>query len=423
MEKDAPGTGLRVISDEYVAQMYSIIEINRSIIPEMAAKNAELADQVRANIFAQLTDSEQDEYTDYLREIANNLNSAADLAEGQIKTAGLKGPVFSTEIRNGPVGSAVQHSMAELLMRNRAGSPEELLRKSLIVSAISSFEVLFGQIARAIYAVNSSALNDSEYSFTLQELAKFSTLDDAREYLIERRISALLRDSVDGWDKWLKRSSGGLSMDSLPVDWPLIREAFARRNLIVHTGGVVNHLYISVLQKLGFPDISKIPVGSRLAVDEEYLDSVLQELLGLGRVLACAIGSKLYKDREGEFTSSAYSSIQDLAVKRAWGSCSVICEYLLSRDLPRQREMQVRVRFWLSRKEMDGVDSIRDEVERWDTSGLTKGISHCKAVLLGDLNSAISDISELLKRGELNRFELAIDPLYDGVVDNLPSSR
>ncbi|MFI9584030.1 hypothetical protein ACIHCQ_19790 [Streptomyces sp. NPDC052236] len=413
-----PASKLRMMSDEYVAQMYSIIEINRSIIPEMAVKDEELADQLRRRIVAQLTDSEREEYADYLEKIAATIFAAADQAEGRPKP-GDNTSALSIEIQNGVIGSAIQRSIAEGMMRTRAGSSEELLRKSLLVSAISSFEVLFGQIARAIYSVNSSALNDSDYAFTLQELAKFSTLDDAREYLIERRISGLLRDSIDAWDKWLKRTSGGLSMDTLPVEWPLIRESFARRNLIVHTGGVVNHLYTTVIQKLDSPNADRITIGSRLTVDEEYLDRVLQELLALGHILTCATGSKLHKSEEENFASATVATIQNLSAKSAWRACSAVCKYALSRNLARSSEMNVRVRSWLSRKEIHGIESIRKEVEEWDTSGLSKGISHCKAVLLDDLDSALPEIDALLRMGELTKFELALDPLYDGVVGQL----
>ncbi|MEU7556778.1 hypothetical protein [Streptomyces eurythermus] len=402
--------------------MYSIIEINRSIIPEMTAKSEELADQLRTRIVAQLTEVEREEYVNYLREIADSLFTAASQATGRPGFGDKKPSTLSVEIHSSTVGAAIQHSLTEGMLRTRAGSSDELLRKSLLVSAISSFEVLFGQIARSIYNVNSSALNDSDYAFTLQELAKFSTLDDAREYLIERRISGLLRDSIDAWDKWLKRAAGGLSMDALPVAWPLIRESFARRNLIVHTGGVVNHLYTSVVQKLNISYAEENTVGSRLTVDEKYLDNILQELLALGYILTCSVGSKLHKSEDRQFTSSAIATIHDLSVKRAWRSCSAVCEYAISRNLTRSSEMDVRVRSWLSRKETHGIESIRKEVEEWDTSGLSLEISHRKAILLGDLDSALPEIGDLLKLGKLTKFELALDPLYDGVLGQLPSN-
>ncbi|MGW3375155.1 hypothetical protein [Streptomyces hydrogenans] len=414
-------TALLQMADEYVAQVHSIIEINRSIIPEMAAKNESLADDLRDSIISQLSDDERVEYADYLEKIGNGIASIADVAKKGARTRG-DNPPFSLQISNPTIGSAIMRTISESAMQVRAGSSDEMLRKSLLVSAISTFEVLFGQLARIIYSVNSAALNDSDYAFTLQELANFSTLDDAREYLVERRISALMRDSIDAWDKWLKRSSGGLSMNDLPVEWPVIRESFARRNLIVHTGGVVNHLYTSVIQNLDLSEDARPAVGARLTVDEEYLNRVLQELLALGYVMVSAVGAKLHKGDSAAFDRGMVGAIESLAMKRTWRACAALCQYALSRKLTRSREMMVTVRSWLARREIYGIESIRQEVEQWDTSGLSRKISHCKPVLLREADSALPPINHLLESGDLTRFELALDPLYDGILESMGRS-
>lgn len=414
---NTPGIALKSISDDYVAQMQSIIDINRTVIPEMTKREDAETRSVRDRILSQLSPTERAASRDYLNQIGRSLIATDGPKDGTSR------PTVTIEVQDRAVGSAVTHLILELSSRAKAGPRGELLRKSLLVTAVSAFEVLFGQVARSIYGVNSASLNDSEYAFTLQELAKFPSLDDAREYLIEKKISALLRDSVDGWNKWLQRASGGVSMDSLPVYWPIIRESFARRNLIVHAGGVVNQLYLSVVKTLDLEGEVKIPPGAQIDVNEEYLDWVLQELLALGQILVFAVGKKLHRKEDALFTSLALNATQNHSKKRAWHASKALCEYTLSCRLSRKDEMSTRVRYWLSKKESEGLEEIRSEIEEWDTSGLDARISHCKPVLLDDVDSVIPEIMGLISQGHLSRFELNIDPLYDAVAQRLTASQ
>jgi hypothetical protein len=399
------------IAKEHVAQIFSIIEINRSVIQEMAAKEDEINDRLTDRILDQLSPDERKEYAAYLREVGRGLLDVTEEAQGG------KGVINkSVEFADRNAGHAVMHLLLEMSSRRLAEPRGQLLRKSLLVTAISTFEVLFGQIAKAIYAVNTASLNDSEYRFTLQEMADFPSLEDAREYLAEKKVAALLRDSVDAWEKWIKRAAGGISMETLPVSWPIIREAFARRNLIVHTGGVTNHLYAEAVRKLKLPKPVEIPIGVKVTVDEDYLDRVAQELLALGLILSCAVGSKLYKE-SGLFARTAEEAVRDLAGKQVWYACSAVSSYALSCRPKRADQLRLQVRQWLARRETEGLDSVRAEIENWDTSGLDQSISHYKYLLLEDTEKSVAEVRSLISANKLSRFELAFDPIYKGVID------
>ncbi|MFJ1606790.1 hypothetical protein ACIOHS_25980 [Streptomyces sp. NPDC088253] len=166
--KITPEARIQNIAKEYVAQILSIIEINRSVIPEMAAQDDNEHFRLSAQIVSRLSPTERDDYAASLREVAEGLRVAANAAKEGEGTA-----KHSINFKDRTVGSAITHYIMEMSSRKLAEPRGALLRKSLLVSAISTFEVLFGQIAREIYTVNTSSLNDSEYRFTLQELADF----------------------------------------------------------------------------------------------------------------------------------------------------------------------------------------------------------------------------------------------------------
>jgi hypothetical protein len=275
-------------------------------------------------------------------------------------------------------------------------------------------------MAQVIYEINKSALNDSDYSFSLQELAEFESLDEARQFLIERRVSALMRDSVDGWSKWLGRAVKGVVMSDLPVDWPATREVFARRNVIVHNDGMANRIYLSQVpsgSKLG----EGVKPGDRLAVDSEYFAVAVQNLLALGAMLVADIGSRLYKEHAGSLKSDLLFRAE-LALKRnAWHASLAISKYLLASPLSRRDQLTAQVTNWVARKNLFGMDDIRDELRSWDTTGLSEEFSHFRDVLLGNKERAIEVVEGLSASGKIPLVEIALHPAYAEIIDELPS--
>ncbi|MFF0736453.1 hypothetical protein ACFYVK_33180 [Streptomyces chartreusis] len=142
------------------------------------------------------------------------------------------------------------------------------------------------------------------------------------------------------------------------------------------------------MQKLSIPDTSGIKPRARVGVIEEYLDWVLQELLALGHLLVCAVGTKLYKKESELFTRAVLNAARDLSIQRASHASKAVCNY----------------------------EEVRTEIEEWDTSGLGASISHCKPVLLDDMNAAYREVERIISQGSLSRFEVVIDPLYKNLV-------
>ena len=77
----------------------------------------------------------------------------------------------------------------------RLGDRAEMISRAFLIAAESSFEVLFGQLMRVIYVKNPSALPKSDYSFTLEELANYASVHDAREALITCPFTGSERDT------------------------------------------------------------------------------------------------------------------------------------------------------------------------------------------------------------------------------------
>ncbi|WP_327289472.1 hypothetical protein [Streptomyces sp. NBC_01198] len=389
-------------ADQFARQTNSISEINRTVLPELEEKAKDRSQRIITEALKSVPESDVPEVIKGMRDLAGGILSVTNH-----QTEGVE--PFTLKLEGSP-GAALSHVVMTGFDQIQSAPHHELLRKSLLVSAVSGFEVLFGKIARSVFEVNSTALNDSDYSFTLHQLSDFSTIADAREFLIERQVNKLLFDSLDGWEKWIKRAAGGVSMVALPVDWDKVRETFARRNLIVHADGVVNHIYLDIIGKTQDQAL-KVHVGDRLEVNGEYLDTSIQEILALGRLLSIDVGMKLYKNEKGAYVNVLLSEINRLSHRKMWRANIALSTYALGCELTRSQELQARTQGWVARKEEFGLDAIKGEVEAWDVSGLAPIYSLRKDAILGK-DSTRDKLRKLLQDGTLNVFEVATDPIY-----------
>jgi hypothetical protein len=286
----------------------------------------------------------------------------------------------------------------------------ELAARAYLITAVSSFEILFGSIVRSVYRRNPTALDKSEHSFTLEELTQFGSIDDAREALVARKVDALLMESVDSWNKWLSRTVN-LEFPSVIIDWPLVREVFARRNILVHADGQVTARYIRDLQSVS-GDTSSLRIGDVLGLPQEYAYESLERLVALGLLMTYAVWMRLYKTERDEGALWLEFNQDELISRKLWLAANLISLSVKLPDVQRSIALRVQLNGWLARKRLHGHHDIENEVRAWDISGLSSIYGIKKSMLL-DEEKSDNQLIESISRGEISKFEVATHPLYE----------
>lgn len=115
----------------------------------------------------------------------------------------------------------------------------QLLPRSLLVALVSQYDAYIGRLFRAIFIRKPEIINGSERQITFQGLSTFTTLDEAREYFLEKEIEALLRSSHAEQFKTMERLFK-INLTKELDAWPVFIELTERRNLFVHTDGAVS---------------------------------------------------------------------------------------------------------------------------------------------------------------------------------------
>ena len=114
----------------------------------------------------------------------------------------------------------------------------KIIPESLFVSLISQYDAFLNRLLRAIYEINPEVLNGSERNLTFSQLVKMSTIENAREFVIDKEIDTVLRKSHSEQFDYLEKLIDIKLREKLPI-WKTFIEITERRNLLVHCDGVV----------------------------------------------------------------------------------------------------------------------------------------------------------------------------------------
>jgi hypothetical protein len=171
-----------------------------------------------------------------------------------------------------------------------------LVPRSLFVSLVSQYDAFLGRLLRAVFILRPEVLNSSERTFTFTQLQTFASIDDAREFLIDKEVETVLRSSHADQFKWMEQRFDLPLTKGLAV-WPLFIELTERRNLFVHTDGVVSRQYITVCQQHGYSPPSDIREGAYLQVPQKYFETAYETVYEIGVKLAHVLWRKLLPDQ------------------------------------------------------------------------------------------------------------------------------
>lgn len=154
-----------------------------------------------------------------------------------------------------------EHYRKALQLRRRYERMKTALRlipRNFLVSFVSEFDAFIGQLLKATYYLQPELLNASEKQMTFSDLSKMSSIEAARELIVEKEVESVLRKSHSDQFAWLERNLS-LKLRQDLDSWPHFIELTERRNLFVHCNGEVSHQYLAVCRLNG------VDVSGRLA--------------------------------------------------------------------------------------------------------------------------------------------------------------
>lgn len=170
----------------------------------------------------------------------------------------------------------------------------KILPESLFVSLISQYDAFTNSLLKILFEIRPEFINNSERELTFSQLVDFDSIENARNYIIEKEVETVLRKSHSEQFDYLEKKLEMPLRKSLPI-WKIFIEITQRRNLFVHCDGIVSSQYLKVCRENNC-SIEGIELNQRLDVNIEYFKKAYECLYEISSKLTHTIWRKLLKD-------------------------------------------------------------------------------------------------------------------------------
>ena len=182
--------------------------------------------------------------------------------------------------------------LKRLKQKRRAERASVLIPPSYLISLVSSYDLFYAELIRIIYRIIPEKLLENEKSFTYRDLSTYKSVQEVRTLIIEETIEGLLRDSHIKQFEWLEKAMGVQTLKRFD-EWPIFVELTERRNLFVHSDGMVSQQYIDVCSNHDALT-DEVRKGAQLKVDKDYFLKAYNTLYIVGIKLTQMLAHTIY---------------------------------------------------------------------------------------------------------------------------------
>ena len=227
------------------------------------------------------------------------------------------GRIYRIEVNDKPTHDKLLRRLA-VFRGSRSVTPE-----AFFVALISKYDAYLGRLIEKIFYLKQELFNGLERTLAFSELVQLKTIDAAKEFIIEKEVEAVLRKSHVQQFDWMEKTFGVPLRKGLEC-WPIFVEATERRNLFVHTDGVISTQYLSVCRENGVKVPPTAKVGSRLEITPAYFETTSHCIYEIWIKLAHVLWRKLAPSSRSEADTNLMEITYDLLVLQ---------KYELAKDL------------------------------------------------------------------------------------------
>ncbi len=302
----------------------------------------------------------------------------------------------------------------ETLERNASTSSlaTKIIHESLFVSLISQYDAFVTRLLHAIYEIKPDVLNGSERNLTFSQLVEMKTIDNAREFIIDKEIDTVLRKSHSEQFDYLEKLVGVKLRENLPV-WQTFIEITERRNLLVHCDGVVSNQYLKNCKEHQCK-IENIKPGDRLGVEIKYFTTAYKCLYELSTKLTHTIWRKYLiddlKSADVELNDVCFQLINSKSFELA----DILLEfgYLQKKHFNDSTKNVFIVNASLSKYLQEKKEEAKQILNKKDWSASSDDFKLAHAVLNDDFERAFEIMIKIGDKGEVDNSDYKQWPLF-----------
>ena len=307
-----------------------------------------------------------------------------------------------------------ESTIFETLERNASTSAlaSKIIPESLFVSLISQYDAFLTRLLRAIYEIKPDVLNGSERNLTFSQLVEMETIDNAREFIIDKEIDTVLRKSHAEQFDYLEKLIGIKLRENLPI-WQTFIEVTERRNLLVHCDGVVSNQYLKNCNE-NKCKIENVKVGDRLGAEHKYFTSAYKCLYEIATKLTHTIWRKYLitdlKIADGELNDVCFHLINTKSFELA----DILLEFGCSqkKHFNDSTKNVFIINGALSKYLQEKKEEAKQILDKKDWSASSDDFKLAYAVLTDDFERAYEIMTKIGDNGEVDNSDYKQWPLF-----------
>ncbi len=201
------------------------------------------------------------------------------------------------------------------------------LMSTQFIDCVTQFDDYLQNLMRCIYRLHPEILKNSNKNISYKELFELSTIDNAKEFVVESVLTELFHGShSDQFDHFFKITKIDVSKEMEELFKSLI-EITERRNIHIHCHGRASKQYISVCQQ-NKVDV-KVSEGDNLSIDEKYFLNSIDTLMELSVKIGFIVWKKQEKSERNNADEFLIALCNELLKQKRYRLVISLIDYVL----------------------------------------------------------------------------------------------
>jgi len=315
----------------------------------------------------------------------------------------------------------ILYSIGKIIRKNRRllriQLPDIVLR-SFFLNLFSVYDAFSGDLLRWLYAGRPSLANAIQRTFTLADAKKYEMVSEFVKSIIEKEIDTFRRKS---YVEQFSTLEGDFSIKLTKFDaWSDFVECSQRRNLIMHTDGIVTPQYLEVCGANGV-DLSGVVIGSRLRIDKEYFLKSARLIQKVSFMLSHTLWRKVFDEKMEKSDKHMREFLFDLLVEGQYHLAIDIGKFCaeqkrFSSDADRRI---IIINYALAMLYNGNRNAAISVLDKEDWSSTLDDFKLANAVIRNDLAQVVNIMRKIGRRGTYLDEDAYIEwPLFSGIRSN-----
>lgn len=240
---------------------------------------------------------------------------------------------------------------------------KEILYRGSLLLLVTYFENLIAGVLRENFKKYPQRILLNEKSVSYRMLTEVNDIEEIKNILIDQEVTSKMYGSLLDWKNYFQKNIK-LNLKVWDDQFDELQEIIARRNLYVHNNGIINNIYIQLVN-----NIDKVSIGKYLNIDREYVDNAVNIIEYIGISLLIEVWLKEYADNPNEVKKITGLIYEEYLESQRWDVARHFYEICLQNSkISNADEVSCKINKWQCYKWLGEYDKIKNEVEKLDVS-------------------------------------------------------